>query len=42
MGREVDRVHPKYFVDALTLLNTPQQGWQIIAKAFHAQVKASP
>jgi hypothetical protein len=34
-------IHPRYFVDHLMLLKTPEQGWQIVAKAFHTVVMAA-
>jgi len=34
-------IHPKYFVDHLTLLKTADRGWQIVAKAFRTQIKES-
>lgn len=31
-------IHPKYFVDHLTFLKTPDHGWQIVAKAFRTRM----
>jgi 4-oxalocrotonate tautomerase len=34
-------IHPRYFVDHLTLMKIPGRGWQIVAKAFRTVVMAS-
>lgn len=32
-------VHPRLCVDHLTFLKPPEQGWQIVAKAFRTEVR---
>ena len=34
-------IHPRYFVDHLTLLKTAEHGWLIVAKAVRTQIKES-
>jgi hypothetical protein len=34
-------VPPRHFVDHLTLLRTPEHGWQIVAKAYRIENSAS-
>lgn len=34
-------IHPRYFVDYLTLLKTESAGWQIVSKAFRTEMRES-